>query len=361
MIALIHGPDRAIARLELERLVAERDPERESTTHFDGREVSLSHIMAAVGTRGFFGGGRVVVVHDLMAKVSRGGKGGEAEGEEDAATIPPSTSFDPVALFAAVPAENFLILIDPSLSSIPAAIKRAAPADATIIAADPPRGRALLTWMSATARELGGELDTSIAQLLAATLYPQSWMAKSANPRYDRPPDTELLRREIEKLVLFAHPDGVRADHVNALVAAMPEDRLFRFIENASEGSLRAAVTDLGQLLLAGEEPAKLSAQLAQQIELMTPIAAAPGKDPVAIGRELGLTNPNRMSSIARSRLAHDLGASAYAVGATVASDRALKRGLVRQPEDMLYALLATLPAPRDPRTGGPPRSRRAS
>lgn len=337
MIALIHGPDAAIARAETTRLAVEHDPAGAETSRLDGRETALPAIIAAIGSAGFFGGGRVVVVHDLMARSSRG-KGAAAD---DDGTDAPTGGLDLTPLFAAVPPENLLILVDAGLLSVPAAVKRAAPRDALVIAAEPPRGRALLDWIAATARAAGGDIDPRTAQLLAETLYPQTWSNKPNNPRYDRPPDTDLLRNEIEKLVLAAHPDPIAAGHIRSLVGGAPDDRIFRFVEAADAGNLAVAVVELERLLAAGEEPAKLLAQIDQQIELGAVLAAGSHLDPIAAGRAIGLSNPNRMGGIAASRRGLGAGAAFAAVANATETDRALKRGRLRRPEDALYAVLA--------------------
>jgi len=117
MIALVHGPDAAIARREVARLVAERDPDGAATSHLDARETALPAIAAAAGSAGFFGAGRVVVVHDLMTRAGRG-KGGAADADDGE---PAAGALDLKPLFAAVPPENLLILVDPALLAIPAA------------------------------------------------------------------------------------------------------------------------------------------------------------------------------------------------------------------------------------------------
>lgn len=337
MIALVHGPDAAIARAEVAKLAARHDPGGVDTTSIDGRDASLAAVIAAAGSAGFFGAGRVVVVHDLMARASRG-KGGAADTDD---ATPSAGALDLKPLFAAVPPENLLILVDAGLLALPAAVKRAAPPDAVVVAAEPPRGRALLAWIRDTARAADAEIDARTAQNLAETLYPQTWSVKPNNPRYDRPPDTELLRNEIDKLALAAHPGPITVDLVRGLVAGAPDDRVFRFVEAADAGNLPVAVVELERLLAAGEEPAKLLAQIDQQIELGAVLAADPGADPAATGRALGLSNPARMSGIASSRRGRGAASAFAAVSAATAADRDLKHGRLRRPDDALYSLLA--------------------
>lgn len=347
MIVLVHGPDASLAGAAVAKLLAHHDPAGFNTTSLDGRDVSLSNVIAAIGSVGFFAAPRVVVVRNLMSRATRGATATEDEPRAGGGSL------DLTPLLNAVPEQNVLILTDPDLASIPAAVKRAAPADVTIIATEVPRGRQLVDWIVATAREADGEIDRRAAQLLVELMYPQTWSAAPSNPRYDRPPDTQHLRHEIERLVLYAYPDPVREGHVRDLVETGPNDRVFRFIDAAVAGQLDVAMGELERLLLAGEEPAKLVAQLQQQVELTALAAAGPRKQPVEIGRELGLSNPNRMAGVASSARGKPASALFDAVARSTAVDRKLKTGRLRQPADALYTLLAELARPHTTNRGG--------
>lgn len=349
MIVLVYGPDALLARDEVARLLAKHDPDGFNTTTFDGREAALGDIIAAIGSVGFFADQRIVVVRNLMARATRATS--QSASGETAETLP---ALDLAPLFRAVPEQNLLILVDPELTAIPVAVKKAAPADATVIAAAVPRGRHLVEWVMRTAQAAGGTIERRAAETLLQALYPQTWSAAPTNPRYDRPPDTELLRNEIERLVLSAHPDPVSARHVEDLVERGPNDRVFRFIDAVIAGQLDVATAELARLLLAGEEPAKLAAQLQQQVELAALVSVAPaGKQPVEIGKEIGLSNPSRLNAIATSIRGRPARALTMAVSSATAGDRALKTGRLRQPVDGLYQLMIDLSRQRRPTDPG--------
>lgn len=341
MIALVHGPDAALARAAVEKLVAANDPAETDTTRFDGRSVTLGEVVAAVATVGFFGGARVVIVSDLMSRASKA-SGQDADRDDNSVAKSSTGSFDFAALFSSVPHQNLLVLVDPTLSTVPAAVKRAAPADVQIVAAQPPRGAALVNMIVGMAKAADGEIDSATARLLAELLYPQTWNSRPNNPRYDRPPDTERIHQEVEKLVLHAHPRRITADHVRQLVSGVPDDRVFRFIEAATAGELNVAMMELEKLLEIGEEPARLTAQLHQQIELAVVAVSAGRIDPVDVGRALGLSNPNRMLGVSQASHRKNREATFAALDEAVAADRKLKQGHLRWPLDALY-LLATM------------------
>jgi len=343
VIVLVHGPDALMARKAVRDVVRAHDPEGANTSLFDGKETPLAQIVAAAGSAGFFGSGRVVVVHDLMTR-ARGGKATV----DDADEALPAGSVDLGPLFAAVPPENLLVLVDPALSSIPASVKKTAGKEARVIAGEPFRGRELIGWVVRTATEARGEIDPAAAKLLVESLYPQTWTAKPSNPRYDRPPDLDLIHSRIETLVLYAHPDPVDVGHVRALVKGAPDDRIFKFVEAASGGDLRTAAAELEQLLLAGEEPAKLLAQVFGQVELAVVADAGSRLHPAEIGRHLGLSNPAQMTPIARGRRGGRTSARS-AMGAALETERGFKTGRLRQPADALLALLARLAENAEP------------
>ncbi len=340
MIIVIHGPDSWTARTRLRSVLAEHDPSGAGTTHLDGRTASLPQIVAQAGTAGFFASGRVIVVHDLLTRASRPGKSGAVDdtgGEGD--QVAPTLELAP--LFAATPPENVLVLIDVDLSTVPAGAKRALPADARVLAAEAPRGPQLIAWVTKAATEEGGVLDASTARLLLSRIYPNSWFTKPQNLRYDRPPDLERLRGEVTKLVIAAHPGPVTPHHVDLLAPQGDADQVFRFTDAVARGDLPVALAELTKLLDAGEEPFRLAAQLHQQVELAAALSAegAPG-DPIKMGKDLGLSNPNRMVALANALRGKTPTSARQTVLMATRVDEQAKRGALRDPEDVLYEIV---------------------
>ncbi len=337
MIVLIVGPDNRSARLATQDAIRAADPGGLNTNLLDGKTVSLEAAIAAVSSPGFFGSTRVVVIEDLMTRLA---KGANKSGDEDDDLAAAAGSFDLGRLFAATPAENTLILVDRALASVPAGVKRTAPKEARTIACEAPRGPALREWIKAQALAAGGEISNGVASDLASRLYPQTWNTKPANPLYDRPPDLDTIANAIEVLVAAAHPGPIEARHVHEMVAEAREDRLFPFTDALFASEPAAAARELDVLRERGEEPGRISVQIAQQAELLVVYQTAPrGIDPGEIGRELGLSNPQRMHAVARTAGRTRRSGASWLEDA-VEADRAVKRGLLRQPWDPLYALL---------------------
>jgi DNA polymerase III delta subunit len=333
VIAIDHGPDALLVRQAVAKIVKAHDPDGTATSRIDGKSTPLPQIIAQVASVGFFGAGRVVVVDDLLARAAK-----PIKGSDDA----DSGSIDIGPLFAAVEQNNSLILVDQTLHSVPVAVRKLMPSSVDVVAGEPPRGPNLLRWISATAKSAGVEIDQRAAQVLGSRLYPQTWQQKPNNPRYDVPPDLDRLTQEIEKLAVAALPGSITAEHVERLVAAVADDQLFRFTDALVRRQTRTAVAELEKLLGSGEEPYAIVAQAMQQAELAVVAEHISGKDPVAAGRDLGLSNPARMSSVASSRRGLARGSAQTDLEQALAVDRQVKRGGLRQPEDALYSLIAT-------------------
>jgi DNA polymerase III delta subunit len=277
-----------------------------------------------------------VIVHNFIAKMNKaGGRGKNAP--------------DWSALFGAVPEPSTLIMAEPSLMSVPAGVKKALPADAVTFEGDPPRGPALLKWIVNGARSLGSDIDEHAARYLAERLYPQTWQRKGNNPAFDRPPNLEMIRGEVTKLATAADPGPITRELIDELVARGDDDRIFGFIDAVVRGDTAGATTELDRLVTAGEDPHKVIAQLAQTIELTSVLATADRREPAQVGRDIGLSNPNRMTAIARGMRSSSPGRARLAVRLLTTADRMLKTGELRDPMDVLTWIIAGMA----PRPGG--------
>ena len=349
MIYFIHGPDRLLARESAHTIAAERDPDGSNTSWLDGRETSFAGVASAVGAASFFGSPRVVIVTDLLVRVSRDPDTAEStSGGRERAN---RGRGELESLVSAVPESHHLVFLEPSLTSVPAVLRAAAPG-LKVIAGDPPRGSSLLAWIEAAALSADSSIDRRAAQRLAETLFPQSWDRKPSNPRYDRPPDLALLTSEIAKLALAANPGPITVDHIAMLTPGGFDQRVFRFLDSALAGDLRSGLEELERLIAGGEESAMLLAQLLGQVELAAVTAAGNGKTADTMARDLNTVVAGRVSAVianTRRRPPH----VANPTRAGVLADRNLKTGRFRKPEDALHDLMLALASSAPGRSSG--------
>ncbi len=335
MILIAVGPDASMVRHAVARHARKADPDGQSTSEMDGSTASMSDVINAVGSVGFFSAGRVVIVHNLISKMNKaGGRGRNAP--------------DWSGLFSSVPEPSTLILADPSLAAIPVGVRKALPADAITFEGDPPRGPQLIAWIRKGAEALGSSIDDIAARHLAERLYPQTWQHKGNNPAFDRPPDLELLRGEVTKLATAADPGPITRELIDELVARGDDDRIFGFIDAVVRGDIGGATTELDRLIAAGEDAHKVLAQLGQTIELAAILTTADGREPVQVGKEIGLSNPNRMVAIARGLRSSSPGRAKRAMRLMTTADRMMKTGELRDATDVIhYVISGMAPGPR--------------
>jgi DNA polymerase III delta subunit len=331
VIVFVHGPDATLARDLARAAAVEADPSGENTSWLDGKEVTHQQVIGAIGTVSFFGGGRVVVVSDFLAK-----SGGEGERAAKA-------NANIATLAASVPDGSTLVLLEPSLSSPPAALKAAVPS-LRVLSGAPPRGPKLLEWIAKAAQDADSRIDRQVAQALADALFPGTWQSEPRNPRYDRPPDLGYLRTTIETLALAAYPDPITAQDVAALVSREPDQRIFKFLDAMLAGDLAAATREMESLERGGEEPGMVLAQALGQVELVTAVAAAGNRDTNTVAKELGGVTPGRVSALAGAGRRESQRRTSAAMIATEV-DRNLKTGKIRKPEEAIATLITALSA----------------
>jgi len=338
MIYFVHGPDRWLARAAVLEVAAQIDPTCANTTWIEGRETTIESIVHAVVTVSFFGETRVVIVTDFLRN-SPDDAMGSAESDPPDRKNGKRDSLK--TLLTAVPSDLCLILFEPSLKAPPAVIRTFVP-PITILGAEPPRGMALIAWLVAAAERASSQIDRRSAQLLAETLYPQTWNRKPNNPRFDRPPEMALLAQEIEKLALAAHPKPISALYVEQMVERGPDHRVFRFQDAVLGGNLHSAIAELERLNEASEEPAMILNQLLGQLELSAVVCAANGQDAAEIADDLGGVSPARVSAAMAAPKRGNPQVIATMLSA-VGIDRDLKTGRISRPAEALDALVLTL------------------
>jgi DNA polymerase III delta subunit len=351
MLTLVTGPDAFLVRSAVRRIRDKHDADGLNTSTLEAKSTSIEEITGALGTPGFFGASRVVIVNDLMTLSS---KGSLREGEDgEPSERGGKSSVDWNRVFGAIQSDNIAVFVDRDMASVPAAVKREMPRDTEVVIGDPPRGGELIAWMKQRAAAAGSKLADIDARVLAELLSPTTWSSKPSNPAYDRPPDLDLFAGEIEKLALAALPGPIERSHIAEMTAAGQPDRLFPLIDAVISAEEGQAIRELSVAMGSGDEAGRIGAQLYQQAELLAALAASGRTDPAEVGRALGLSNPNRMIAISKS-LQRMRSRPSRMLLAALETERQFKSGVLRQPADQVYSLVErSLALARQTREGG--------
>jgi len=330
LLFVILGSDRALAKQALNRQLAQLDPSGMDTDRIDAASNSFDALYAAVTAAPFFGTQRVIVLNGMLAQASaKGGRGAKAKPDSAVSR-----------LVAAIPETNNLILFDPDLAELSAALKKQLPAGFSVSVNEAPRGAALVELAQRMATENGSKLDNATARAVLDRLFPAYWPQAPMNRAFDKPPSVEQLETEIAKLALASYPDPISVEIATEMIPQRSEERIFPLLDAVIAGNQRGALIETDNATKAGEDAGRTMAQLYQQIELAV-AAKANGRptDPLQAGRALGLTNANRMRPVDKAAQQARV-APARQLRLALESDRKLKSGRVRNPDEGLVDLV---------------------
>ena len=216
----------AIAELR-QQVLGEGDAEF-SLTRFDGGSVEAREVFDELATVALFGGGgRLVIVDDADDFVSA-----NRPALED---------------FAAQPrgAGTLLLVVDSWMSST--RLAKAVAATGLAIECKFPAPAAVLKWLTSWARNRHrAKLERDAAQLLLEIVGPEMGM----------------LDQELAKLASAAGQAAITAELVQQLVGGWRAKTAWDMLDAALEGRTRQALVELDRLLLAGEVPIAILAQI---------------------------------------------------------------------------------------------------
>lgn len=214
---------------QLKQTVLSGDDAEFSASTFDGRQLELREVTDALSTRALFGGGQhLVVVEDADDFVS--------------------ANRPALEKYAAAPkAASVLVLEVKSWPSSTRLYKAVAQHGLHVECRFPPPAR-LLKWLIAwAAKRHDFKLDPDAAELLAETVESE----------------LGLFDQELAKLAALAGPGGqVSAAMVSETVGGWRAKTAWQMLDAALDGDAPAALLQLDRLLLAGEVPIALLAQI---------------------------------------------------------------------------------------------------
>lgn len=333
MITLLTGTNSLVIGERLQALRSHYDPSGLNTTVIENASQRLPEVQAACGALGFFGAVRLVIARDLV-----GGRSSSRRGTR-------ATERDTPALdvLAAVPESTILILVEQVVdSSGERALRKSAP-DIQIERHDVPRGRDLVEWSCARARQYDATLDPGSATELLNALFPGNWNA--AQRRDDTPPDMYRLDSEIAKLASAAGLNGrITAEFVSALVPGAESQNIWGLTEAISRGEPRAAIQEVERALNQGVAPEALVGQLAGQFEALAALHAAGNAPKLTLVAEVTGVSEGRLNQTARYARRFPPARVRDSLSALRQFDGDAKQGRI-DPTEALVSLVARLAA----------------
>lgn len=226
-----------------------------STSVFDGRAVAFVDVTDALATRALFGGGRhLVIVEDADDFVS--------------------ANRPALEKYAAAPTTaSVLVLLVKSWPSSTRLYKALAESGLQIECRFPPPAR-LAKWLSTwSKRQHRAQLDADAAELLADSVEA----------------DLGLFDQELAKLAAIAGENGtITAEMVEDAVGGWRAKTAWEMLDAALDGNPRAALLQLDRLLLGGEVPIALLAQIAFSLRRLAAAARIVAQAETA-GRSISL------------------------------------------------------------------------
>jgi DNA polymerase III delta subunit len=340
VLHVIIGPDRALARKALGRVLSAADPDGFDIDRIDASASSSDAMFAAVTAVPFFGSQRVIVLTGLLTQVAgKSARGSKTKPDSDASR-----------LIGAIPQTTTLILFDPDLGELSATVRRLLPKDLDLSVNEAPRGNALLQLAAHLAAENDSRFEGGAARSLLDRLFPGYWTQAPQNCAFDKPPSMEQLESEVAKLALAAYPDPITGELIDDLVPQRGEDRIFPLLDAVVGGNQGGALTHVDGGQRAGEDPSRMLNQIYQQIELAVG-ALAPGRpgDPLQAGRALGVANAYRMTKITESAQRGRIN-PARQLTLALETDRRMKTGRLRNPDEALVDLVVRVTTPKENR-----------
>jgi DNA polymerase III delta subunit len=336
MIYVVLGPDRLLARSEVNKHVAHHDPGGQNTFRFDADSDPLTAVMNGVATLSFFGDPRVVVATGYLAKLkpsASGSKGGSSKSSKSKSNV------GEVEGILSNATNAVLVIHEPALATVPAAVKSLLPESASVSVNQPQRGQALIDITIASFQKRNCSIDRDTVRHLLDRLFPSSWTQAASNPAFDTPPDIETLVNEIEKLSIAAGSEEVTEELIDELTTQATTEQTFPLLDAVVAGQTIASLRELASVSPVDDERTRMLAQVLQQVEYAV-AASQPGRpsDPLQAGRDLGMSNPNRMKPVLRA-VSESRIPMAELLSAALEADRRLKRGLAPGPDDALYSL----------------------
>jgi DNA polymerase III delta subunit len=266
VITIIFGTDRLSIEERIASIRGDVDPSSFATTIIEDAARNIAEVISACGALGFFGSGRLIVAHQLLAASPRRGRRSKANDEQESA----------IDVLRGVPPETTLLIVEGALDNATEREARRAAPELKTERFDVPRGQALVEWTCARARRQLAVIKQADARQLLEALFPGSWQA--AGRRDDVAPNLFRLDSELAKLAVAAGEHGtITAASITSLVYGADEEDFWGVTNAIMQGDVAKAVSEIERAYAQGSAAEGILGQLTSQFEVLA-IASLAGK-----------------------------------------------------------------------------------
>ncbi len=268
-VCVVFGDEPFLKRQVLTRLreqAAGEDQADFSLSTFDGRTTELRDVIDELATVAMFGGGkRVVVVEEADQFVSRY----RSELED----------------YVARPKPTGILILEVKSWPANTRLYKAVAGDGLQVDCSALPPARLTRWLTAWANQTHDvQLTKSAAELLVETVGPE----------------LGLLDQELAKLALSIGPGGkITPETVSRSVGSWRARTTWEMLDAALDGNVRQALVQLDRLLLAGESPVALLAQVSASLRRLA-AATRLVLQAEAAGRRIGLGGALELAGVKR-------------------------------------------------------------
>ncbi len=293
---------------------AEHGFEAGSEHRIDGKAATPAEILEAAEQVSLFGEKRLVVVEGLLARFGKSDspdKSPRPKGRrKKSSDMGEWETF--VTRVHALPEASVLILLDGDVSKSNPLLAALSPV-ATVERLEPPAKDALVQWVQRRATALGGRMERTAAQRLAALIGGDLWH----------------LNSEIEKLVVYADGQPIQVDTVDRMNASGLAPSVFMLVDSIVEGNQKLAQHRLDDMYQKGLSAGYVFTMLGRQLRLIAQVHDSRGhrgrSEPPST--ELASLQPFALQRATSQAERYTEQQVRYALGRVVEADRDIKSG----------------------------------
>ena len=336
MSNLLYGQNGLLLDERVAALRAEIDPRNLSTSVIDVQMSSVSEIASACQAMPFFGGRRVVILHNPIQLPRRGEAGDAGESPDDAGGRVKWSELHTV-LKATPPTTNIVMRHDGSLAQTHYLVKAVKAMGWQIESFAAKTGQELLVWIQQRVERDGVRIEPAAVERLAVLLYPTSWQG---GRWVNETPDMRLIASEVDKLCCAAIGGVITVPVVEELVVDRSGYTAFRLNDDLFSGRPEAALIELEHVLASGEPAERVLSQIGSQAIALATVKRSVGVPRDALATASGIS-PNRLDGLQKTAAGiSDLGIHMMSEAVRNA-DAAVKTGLQTDTSATIVPLVA--------------------